>query len=103
MTDRETAVEAMAKAAELARPYPRDYFIEDAEVQLDAFLAHITASGWQIVPVVAADEWACSLIKTNAEDFEENPGAYLLEIQNLKAEYDAFIAAAPQFPGREGK
>jgi len=74
MTDQtQSAVEAMARAideiADARGECPGDSAQlnnpdECAQAALAAFLTHLTASGWQIVPVVATEEWACTKSKS---------------------------------------
>ena len=117
MTDQtQSAVEAMARAEyathghdaecnsdtpwEDADPDMKAAYLKDAEINLATFLTHLTASGWQIVPVVA----------TFGEDQMSWAGAMEIPTDVGRGEagrmacqiYTAMLAAAPKFPGREG-
>ena len=114
MTDQtQSAVEAMARAA---HDQFRDQFdpedrpgswedldeedrascLENAQCQHDAFLAHLTASGWQIVPMVATEEMCRAWENSTSAgvDFENKTDN---EVNNIIAslDYAAMLAAAP--------
>ena len=121
MTDQtQSAVEVMARAAydqfrdqfdpedrpgrwEDLDEEDRASCLENAQCQHDAFLAHLTESGWQIVPVVATEgmcrAWEAA---TNGSMSFENTNDE--EVNNIFArmDYAAMLAAAPPFPGRDG-
>ena len=140
MTDRQTAVEVMARAA---HDQFRDQFdpedrpgswedldeedrascLENAQCQHDAFLAHLTASGWQIVPkdfphfleedgVVWPDEKSIEAIERADEAYRKThvssiggqtaDAGWGRQYGKMLAAVRALLAAAPQFPGREG-
>ena len=82
-------------AEALERRWKEPAYIERAEVSFAAVLAHLDASGWQIVPVVATEEMLEAHVAATAPDMR-----FALEL--AQAEYQAALAAAPQFPGREG-
>ena len=113
MTDQtQSAVEAMADALDqnsIGGTSDRDlialvqsYNLHMAQLCLTAFLAHLAASGWQIVPVVATEgmcrAWEAA---TNGSMSFENTNDE--EVNNIFArmDYAAMLAAAPQFPGSE--
>ena len=103
MTDQtQSAVEAMARAEyathghdpecnsdtpwEDADQDMKAAYLEDAKINLAALLAHLDATGWQIVPKVATD------VMRNSICWEE---------RNASETWSDLLAAAPKFPGRK--
>ena len=114
MTDQQSAVEAMARAQfdafdcytfsfDDAPSRLKKSWMDDAEVALTAFLSHLTASGWQIVPVVATDEM-CRAWENSTNEGASFEGKNDEEVNNIiaRTDYATMLAAAPQFPGRDG-
>ena len=99
MTDQtQSAVEAMAKARwnnhylawswETLPVSVQEDWKNAEQVCLTAYLAHLAAPGWQIVPKVATGRMAVAGLEHGGI------GAGLA--------YDDMLAAAPPFPGRDG-
>ena len=117
MTDQtQSAVEVMAKARwnathvtrwdTLSAGVQKD-FIKDEQVSLTALLAHLAhlaASGWQIVPVVASQPMKNAAIDVYPYELGDlSPIGLRCSPQRMFEKcYAAMLAAAPQFPGSEG-
>lgn len=121
MTLREQAVDAMARAAmeaqlgcgmwARANEVERNYWLHSQTRALDAFLALLDATGWQIVPKVAT----APMLKATSEAFAEvnqalafaaAHGFHLTPPEDgkyaVERAYEAMLAAAPQPMGGEG-